>query len=140
MMAQTMQQHAYGSSVIFAGDMQAAEEAVTAALKESGFGVLTRIDVAATLKNKLGVERRPYVILGACNPQKAHLALQAEEEVGLLLPCNVIVYKNAKDETVISAIDAHAMLGVIQRDDIASLADEVNRLLQEALARAQQLA
>ena len=84
----------YGFGCRVAAPMNETIERTTAALKEQGFGVLTTIDVQQTLKNKIGVDFQPYVILGACNPNLAHRALQAEKELGLLLPCNVIVYDN----------------------------------------------
>lgn len=128
-----MKQNQYGMSVVFNGSPEAAEEAVTEALKKVGFGVLTRIDVAATLKAKLGVEKPPYVILGACNPKIAHQALEMEPELGLLLPCNVIVYQDESGDTVISAVDPGEMLSVVNRDDMQSIAGEVKTLLVEAL-------
>jgi uncharacterized protein (DUF302 family) len=128
-----MKQTKYGMNIIFNGSPEAAEEAVTEALKKVGFGVLTRIDVAATLKAKLGVEKPPYVILGACNPNFANQALEMEPELGLLLPCNVIVYRNEGGKTVISAVDPGEMLSVVGRDDMQAIAGEVKALLVEAL-------
>lgn len=128
-----MEQTKYGMNIIFNGSPEAAEEAITEALKKVGFGVLTRIDVAATLKAKIGVEKAPYVILGACNPKIAHQALEMEPELGLLLPCNVIVYQNENGETVISAVDPGEMLSVVGRDDMQAIAGQVKALLAEAL-------
>lgn len=108
--------------------------AVIAALKTQGFGVLTEIDVSATLKKKIGVEMRPYIILGACNPKLAHHALTAELPIGLLLPCNVVVAEDQDGSAVVSAIDPKAMFKVVDRDDVAPLADEVRTLLRNALA------
>ncbi|RMG92121.1 MAG: DUF302 domain-containing protein [Zetaproteobacteria bacterium] len=120
-------------TVNYDGDVASAEQAVTDALKAVGFGVLTRIDVAETLKKKLGLERRPYVILGACNPKIASRALETEEELGLLLPCNVIVYQDADGQTKVSAIDPAAMLSVVRNTDLDPVADEVGSLLRQAL-------
>ena len=124
----------YGMRKVFDGSVEAAEEAVTAALKEVGFGVLTRIDVSATLKAKIDYDKAPYVILGACNPKVASQALEMEEELGLLLPCNVIVYENKAGETVISIIEPEAMLSVVNRSDMNALAGQVRVLLEQALA------
>jgi uncharacterized protein (DUF302 family) len=129
-----MEQHNYGMRVITALEYPAAVEAVTAALKQEGFGVLTTIDVQATLQQKLGVETPPYVILGACNPPLAHRALSAEPEIGLLLPCNVVVYETDEGQTIVSAIDPEAMFGVVQRDDLAPIAAEVGAKLRRVLA------
>ena len=123
----------YGMSRVFDGSVEAAEAAITAALKEVGFGVLTRIDVAATLKAKIDYDKAPYVILGACNPKVASQALEMEEELGLLLPCNVIVYQNSGGETVVSVIEPEAMLSVVHRDDMTSLASEIRAFLIKAL-------
>ncbi len=123
----------YGMSRIYHGSVGEAEAAITDALKNVGFGVLTRIDVADTLKKKIDYDKDPYVILGACNPRVASQALEMEEELGLLLPCNVIVYQNSKGETVVSVIEPEAMLSVVHRDDMSSLAVEIRELLNKAL-------
>jgi len=124
----------YGMRKVFDGTIEQAEEAITAALKEVGFGVLTRIDVSATLKAKIDYDKAPYVILGACNPKVASKALEMEEELGLLLPCNVIVYENKAGKTVISIIEPMDMLSVVRREDMNALAGQVRELLQQALA------
>jgi uncharacterized protein (DUF302 family) len=103
-------------------------------LQKAGFGVLTEIDVQATLKKKLDVEFRPYVILGACNPPFAHQALTAERDIGLLLPCNVIVYAGDEPGTsVVAALDPVEALALTGRADIATLAAEVRSRLARAL-------
>jgi uncharacterized protein (DUF302 family) len=107
--------------------------ATTAALKQEGFGILTEIDVQATLKTKLDVEHRPYVILGACNPQLAYRGLQAEPELGLLLPCNVIVYDNGDGTSTVSIVDPLQMLGVVNNPSLQPIADEANTRLQRVL-------
>ncbi len=114
-----------------------AVEKVTAALKEQGFGVLTKIDVQATLKQKLGADFRKYVILGACNPPLAHQALNTELEIGLLLPCNVIVYQ-ADGGSMVSIVDPISMLGVVESPGLDPIANEARARLQrviEALGR-----
>ncbi len=128
-----MEQHGFGFSITTPLSYAAAVEAITAALKTEGFGVLTTIDVQATLKQKLGADMPPYVILGACNPPLAHRALAAEPEIGLLLPCNVIVYADAAGATTISAIDPAAQFTLVQRADLAELAEEVGARLRRAL-------
>ena len=110
-----------------------AVEKVTAALKGEGFGVLTEIDVKTTLKKKLDVDFRKYVILGACNPPLAHQALQAELDLGLLLPCNVIVYEE-DGGSVISIVDPLSMLGVVQNPELNLVADEARSRLQRVVA------
>lgn len=104
-------------------------------LAAEGFGVLCEIDLQATLKQKLGVEREPYVILGACNPPLAHSALEAEAELGTLLPCNVVVYEQ-EGETHIAAIDAERMLSIVDNDDLAATATEVRQRLSAVVDRA----
>jgi uncharacterized protein (DUF302 family) len=123
----------YGIRTVYDGSMEEAEAAVTEALKEVGFGVLTRIDVADTLKKKIDLDRRPYVILGACNPKYAAQAIAHEPEIGLLLPCNVIVYENAEGTTVISAIEPMRMFELIDGGDLQDIAAEVKTRLQQAI-------
>jgi uncharacterized protein (DUF302 family) len=103
---------------------------VTAALKDEGFGVLTEIDVKATLKKKLDADFRKYVILGACNPSLAHQALETELEIGLLLPCNVIVFED-DGGSIVSIVDPLSMLGVVESPDLDPVAQEARtRLLR----------
>jgi len=107
---------------------------VTAALKEQGFGVLTEIDIKTTLKKKLDVPFRKYVILGACNPVLAHQALNAELEIGLLLPCNVIVYEDENGGSIVSIVDPIIMLGVVVNPALDKIADEARDRLQRVIA------
>ena len=120
----------YGFHTTFNGSVVDAVSAVTVALSEEGFGVLTEIDVQATLKKKLNIERSAYRILGACNPQLAHRALEADPDIGLLLPCNVIVREEADGSTTVGFIEPAAMLGVTGRSDLVPLADEVKSRLE----------
>jgi uncharacterized protein (DUF302 family) len=108
-------------------------ERVTAELQKEGFGVLTTIDVKETLKKKLNVDFTRYVILGACNPPFAYRALQAEEEIGLLLPCNVIVYEKG-GKTVVSAFDPMVMSAILEKPDVQPIADEVKKRLERVIA------
>ena len=105
-----------------------AVERVREELKAEGFGVLCEIDVQAILREKLGVEREPYLILGACNPPLAHAALEAEADLGTLLPCNVVVYEQ-DGETHVSAIDAERMLSIVGNDRLAEVASLVRAKL-----------
>ena len=105
---------------------------VTAALKDEGFGILTEIDVQATLKQKLDADFRRYVILGACNPSLAHRALLADLDVGLLLPCNVIVYEE-DGGSVISVIDPLAMLGVLENPSLKPVAHAAQEKLRRVV-------
>src|SRR5690606_13988980 len=108
---------------------------VREALAAEGFGVLTEIDVRATLKKKIDVDFRPYIILGACNPPLAHQALLAEQEIGLLLPCNVIVYAGDEDGTsVVSAMDPVAALSLSGNPNVEPLATQVKERLERVLA------
>ncbi len=113
---------------------EAAVAKVTEELKREGFGVLTEIDVRETLKKKLDVEFRPYRILGACNPPFAHKALQAEDKVGLLLPCNVIVQQVSEGEVEIAAIDPVAAMQATGNDRLAPIAAEVQAKLRRVIA------
>jgi len=106
---------------------------VKTALAEQGFGVLTEIDVKATLKKKLDVDFPKYIILGACNPPIAHATLEAEREIGLLLPCNVIVYEDDRGRTVASAVDPVRMIGIVENAALAPQADKVRDLLQKVI-------
>lgn len=125
----------YALSVDVAIPYPAAVRATREALHAQGFGVLTEIDVKATLKEKLDVDFRPYVILGACNPPLAHRALTAELMIGLLLPCNVVVHEaDDPTRTVVAALDPVAQLGVAGRKDLEPLAEEVRARLMKALA------
>ena len=108
---------------------------VIAALKEEGFGVLTDIDVQATLKAKLGADVPPYRILGACNPSFAHQALQLEDKLGVLLPCNVIVRDAGDGQTEVAAIDPVASMDRTGNPELASIADEVRARLRRAVER-----
>ena len=109
---------------------------VTQALGSEGFGVLTEIDVKATLKKKLDVDFRRYTILGACNPPMAHKALEAEAEIGLLLPCNVVVQEVGDGSGVsVSLVDPMAMFGVVESAELASVAETVAVKLKNVLSR-----
>ena len=101
---------------------------VTEELKKEGFGILTTIDIKETLKNKIDVDFKKYTILGACNPTLAHKALQAEEEIGLLLPCNVIVYEK-EGKTAVSVFDPSLMTKVVENENLDSIAEEVKEML-----------
>lgn len=107
---------------------------ITELLAEQGFGVLTEIDVKATLQKKLSIETRPYKILGACNPAFAHRALAAEPHVGVLMPCNVVVWDEGTHR-VVTAMEPKIMAAVIEHPELAQLAEEVSAKLHEALAK-----
>jgi uncharacterized protein (DUF302 family) len=124
----------YGMGTTVGLDFERTVERAREALAAEGFGVLCEIDVAATMKKKLDVDFRPYVILGACNPAFAHRALTADRNIGLLLPCNVIVYADdTPGRSVIVAIDPVVALGVTGNDDMRPLAEEVKSRLMRAI-------
>ena len=114
--------------------VEEADQRVREELQKEGFGILTEIDVRATLKMKLDVDFRPYKILGACSPPLAHRALTAELDIGLLLPCNVVVYEGDSEGTsVVAVINPRVQLGITGRDDINPLADEVGTRIRRVL-------
>ncbi len=106
---------------------------VTRALAAKGFGVLTTIDVRATMRNKLGVEFKPYTILGACNPHFAWRALQAEEKIGTMLPCNVTVIETAPGKVEVAAVDPVASMAAIDNPGLAGIAQDVRSLLRDVV-------
>ncbi|MEO8463538.1 MAG: DUF302 domain-containing protein [Chloroflexota bacterium] len=116
-----------------AGTIADNRPAVEAALKAEGFGVLTEIDVQATLKRKLDIDRAPYLILGACNPQLAHRAIEADPSVGALLPCNVVLREEGT-ETIIEAMDPLAALGIVDAPGVQPVAEEAAERLQRAIS------
>ena len=127
----------YHFSKTVAMDFQAAVDKVTAELKARGFGILTQIDVRQTLKAKLDVEFRPYLILGACNPPFAYRALQAEDKIGTMLPCNIIVQQHADGSVEVSAVDPVASMAAVVNVELAGVAEEIrNRLRGNRVSRA----
>ena len=122
----------YGTTITTPLEFHEAVDKTRAALAEQGFGVLTEIDVQATLKNKLGEDMEPYLILGACNPQLANQALGIERDIGLLLPCNVVVRRDG-DRTLVQALDPQVMVTLPERPELQPVADEAGRRLRAAL-------
>lgn len=122
----------YGRTVLLDEPVDAVIPKVKEALKAQGFGVLTEIDVQATLREKIGAETDPYVILGACNPRLAHRALELEPDVGLLLPCNVVV-RTHEGRTVVSALDPGVIAELADHPDLRPIAEEATSLLDAAL-------
>lgn len=108
-------------------------EKTTEALKEEGFGILTEIDIKATLKKKLDVDFKKYQILGACNPPLAHKALSSEEHIGLMLPCNVIVQEQDDGKVEVSAVDPVASMQAVENEELGSVAQEVRDLLKKVI-------
>ena len=120
----------YGFTVSVSGSMSEVKDKVTEELQKEGFGILTEIDVAATLKKKLDVDRNPYLILGACNPALANQAIDADPDIGLLLPCNVIVRQEDDGSVTVGFMDPAAVLGLVDRDGVEALAGEVRSRLE----------
>jgi len=124
----------YYFNKVVEGTFEEAIKLVTEKLKEKGFGVLTEIDVQATLKKKIDVDFYQYKILGACNPQFAYKALQEEDKIGVMLPCNVIVQqKSPEDKVEVSAVDPVASMGAIENDQLGAVALEVQGLLRSVI-------
>ncbi len=129
-----MEQTNYGFSKVVNIGYQEAIEKVTEELKKEGFGVLTEIDVKETLKKKLDVEFKPYKILGACNPPFSYKSLQAEEQIGLMLPCNVIVYVNDSSETVVAAINPIVSMQSVKNDKLDEVAETIQSKLKKVIS------
>jgi len=124
----------YGTAVTTTMSFDDAVARAKELLRDEGFGVLCEIDVQKTLKEKIGADFRPYVILGACNPKLAHHALSAESQLGLLLPCNVVVQQDG-ERVIASAIDAEVLLGIVGQPELSDTARDVNARLSRVLAR-----
>ncbi len=121
---------AYGFNVTVKGNMEQVIKKVTEALQTEGFGILTEIDVQATLKKKLNIDHKPYRILGACNPGYAHQALSAEPDIGLLLPCNVVVRETDNGAIDVGFMDPEAVLGLVKSDAVRKIGKEVRTKLE----------
>ena len=120
----------YGFSVRMKGSMDEVVQKVTEALKTEGFGVLTEIDVQATLKNKINVDRLPYKILGACNPQLANQTINAEPDIGLLLPCNVVVREEDDGSMTVAFMDPMAVMELVDNQKVHEVAKDVKARLE----------
>ena len=124
----------YYFSKTLAMPIDRAVQHVTDALAGKGFGVLTTIDVRATMKKKLDIDFRPYIILGACNPQFAYKALQSEDKIGTMLPCNVVVQETGRDQVEVSAVDPVASMAAVRNPALVSIAGDVRDLLKQVVA------
>jgi uncharacterized protein (DUF302 family) len=120
----------YGFTVSLPGNMDDIRNRVVEELQKAGFGVLTEIDVAATLKKKIDVDRRPYIILGACNPGLANQAINADPDIGLLLPCNVVLREEDDASITVAFMDPVAVMSLVKKDGVEQLATEVRGLLE----------
>lgn len=125
----------YNSKILQNVDFDEAIKRTTEALKNEGFGILTEIDVKETLKKKLDTDFRPYRILGACNPPFAHKALTAENKIGTMLPCNVVVQQTENGEIEVTAVDPVASMSAVNNPELAGIAGEIQRKLQRAIAQ-----
>ena len=121
----------YAFSTTTSKSYDEAVAAVTDALQVQGFGVLTEINVSVVLKKKLGIDKRPYIILGACNPVLANQAMDAEPDIGLLLPCNVVIREEENGSITVAFMDPSAVLALVDNPDVAALADEVRSRLEK---------
>jgi uncharacterized protein (DUF302 family) len=122
----------YGFNATLHASFEQALQVTIDALKVEGFGVLTEIDVQSTMKQKLGIDMPPYRILGACNPSLAHRALQVEPDIGLLLPCNVVVREEAPGRVVVGFLDPQIMVKLVDKPEVGLVADEARQRLQRA--------
>ena len=120
----------YGFNISVSGSMDEVRSKVADELQKEGFGVLTEIDVAATLKKKIDVDRKPYIILGACNPALANQAINADPDIGLLLPCNVVLREEDDASITVAFMDPVAVMSLVKKDGVEQLATEVRGLLE----------
>jgi uncharacterized protein (DUF302 family) len=125
----------YNSKILLNVGFEEATKKVTEALKQEGFCVLTEIDVKETLKKKLDVDFRPYRILGTCNPPFAHKALKAENKIGTMLPCNVVVQETENGEIEVTAVDPVASMSAVNNPELAGIAVEIQRKLKSVIAQ-----
>ena len=132
-MSKPIKTHGYGMSIIYEGYFDSAESSLRESLAKEGFGILTEIDVSKTLKNKLNLDYPRYLILGACNPGFAHKALQMENKIGTMLPCNVIVQQTPEGKTEVSAVDPAASMQAIDNTGLGDIAGSVREVLQEMI-------
>jgi len=123
----------YFNKILKSKKFNEAIEQVTAELKKEGFGVLTEINIKKTLKNKINVDFKNYVILGACNPHFAYKALMSEDKIGVLLPCNVIVEEHENGEIEVSAVDPIASMGTVENENLRDLSSEVQQKLMKVI-------
>lgn len=133
MLVRNLNNYSFGGETKLGFDDTVAK--VEEVLKEQGFGVLTEIDAKKVLKEKLGFERKPYKILGACNPNFAHQAIDMEPDIGTLLPCNVLVYEKENGEIMVSAMNPEAALSLVGNPDVEEIAKEVRNRIETALEK-----